>query len=222
MYTEGLYLLMVGYSTLEISKAAEPVQLDAIKSRFPELTEFRDTFGSLPDMLNGIDIKADSTLSPDTVSFQLKTRHKAKDDICLPIKVLLGKEKAALGYCYVTDDGEKIPFVLNFKSADYFVVSLSPKGTPQIYSTSAIYRAFLRHGQFSPDEVTIKDSYNRVDISERLLFISPRLLFQMLLYDFIITATGEEGIVAVVDRPEQLSKSITEYYARVNPFTYYD
>lgn len=206
---------MVGSIALNLSETAKPLQLTAINERFPELGNVRDTFGGVNDIFNGVDLLADNKFYASSTAFQLKCRQKADNDICLPIKIILGKEKAALAYSYVDENGS-VPFILNFKSADYIVVSLSPQSPPQIFSTASIVRAFLRHGTFTEEEVSIKKSFNTIDTSEHLLFISPRLLFQMLLYDFLYVTCGAGGIQHLLENPNSLGKSVIDYDDKIN------
>ena len=184
---------MVSDSNIKVSEKALPAQLKALTSRFPEITETRQVpLNSLSDIMYGIDYKSD-TVFGKTLNVQLKTRSDDSpiySDLQVPIKVLYGKEKNRLGCTYVSKDGEKIPFVLDYKDAD--VVSYSVHGNTYNYLVDGIKRAFYRKRTFDYKEVQMYNPKNSIDSSIRVLFISPKNMFSLMFTDFLTTSLGNE------------------------------
>lgn len=184
---------MVNTKNMIVSEGALPSQLSAIKNRFPEVAEVRQVpLNTLTDIMYGIDYKAD-TIFGKTLNLQFKTRSDASpkySDLQIPIKVLYGKEKSALGCVYKTEDGTKIPFILDYKGAD--VVTYKVHDDIYNYHVDGIERAFYRKHMFDYKEVQIYNPRNSIDSSIRVLFISPKKMFSIMLTDFLITSVGNE------------------------------
>ena len=184
---------MVSDSNIKVSEKALPAQLKALTSRFPEVTEVRQIpLNTLTDIMYGIDYKAD-TVFGKTLNIQFKSRSDDStiyNDLQVPIKVLYGKEKNRLGCTYISKDGEKIPFVLDLKNAD--VVSYSVHGNTYNYSVDGIERAFYRKRMFDYKEVQMYNPKNSIDSSIRVLFVSPKKMFFLMLSDFLTTSLGNE------------------------------
>lgn len=184
---------MVSDSNIKVSEKALPAQLKALTSRFPEVTEVRQIpLNTLTDIIYGIDYKAD-TVFGKTLNIQFKSRSDDStiyNDLQVPIKVLYGKEKNRLGCTYISKDGEKIPFVLDLKNAD--VVSYSVHGNTYNYSVDGIERAFYRKRMFDYKEVQMYNPKNSIDSSIRVLFVSPKKMFSLMLSDFLTTSLGNE------------------------------
>lgn len=184
---------MVNDSNIKVSESALPAQLKALTSRFPEVTEVRQVpFNSLSDIMYGVDYKAD-TVFGKTLNVQFKSRSNDSpiyNDLQVPIKVLYGKEKNRLGCTYISKDGEKIPFVLDYKDAD--VVSYSVHGNTYNYLVDGVERAFYRKRTFDYKEVQMYNPKNSIDSSIRVLFISPKNLFSLMFTDFLTTSLGNE------------------------------
>lgn len=184
---------MVSDSNIKVSEKALPAQLKALTSRFPEVTEVRQVpLNTLTDIMYGIDYKAD-TVFGKTLNVQFKSRSDDSpiyNDLQIPIKVLYGKEKDRLGCTYISKDGEKIPFVLDFKNAN--VISYSVHGNTYNYSVDGIERAFYRKHTFDYKEVSMYNPKNSIDSSIRVLFISPKNMFFLMLTDFLTTSLGNE------------------------------
>lgn len=184
---------MVNEKNMIISEGAIPSQLSAIKSRFPEITEVRQVpLNSLTDIMCGIDYKAD-TIFGKTLNIQFKSRSNDSPiytDFQVPIKILYGKEKSALGCVYKTEDGTKIPFILDFKGAN--VVTYKVHDDIYNYHVNDIERAFYRKRTFDYKEVSMYNPKNSIDTSIRVLFISPKNMFSLMFTDFLTTSLGNE------------------------------
>lgn len=183
---------MINQNNLITSEKALPSQITAIQERFPEITDVRQTpLNSLSDIMYGIDGKA-NTIFGKTLNIQFKTRSDSPiyNDLQIPIKVLYGKDKDHLGCIYETEDGKKVPFLLDFKNAD--VVSYSIHGNTYNYSVDNMARAFYRKRTFSYTEASLFNPKNSVDTSIRVLFISPKVLFSLMFMDFMTTSIGNE------------------------------
>lgn len=197
---------MVSDSNIKVSESALPAQLKELISRFPEVTEVRQVpLNTLTDIIYGIDCKAD-TVFGKTLNVQFKSRSDDSpiyNDLQIPIKVLYGKEKDRLGCTYISKDGERIPFVLDYKDAD--VVSYSVHGNTYNYLINGIERAFYRKRMFDYKEVSMYNPKNSIDSSIRVLFISPKNLFSLMLTDFLTTSLGNE-------KPKILFKDIDKSF----------
>lgn len=184
---------MVSDNNVKVSEKALPSQLLALKERFPEIADVRQVpLNSLTDIMCGIDYKAD-TVFGKTLNIQFKSRSENSsiyNDFQVPVKVLYGKEKYRLGCTYISKDGEKIPFVLDFKDAN--IVSYNVHNNTYNYLVEGIERAFYRKNTFTYKEVSIYNPKNNIDSSVRVLFISPKNMFSLMFTDFLTTSLGNE------------------------------
>ena len=206
---------MVNKNNMIVSEGALPSQLLAIKSRFPEITEVRQVpLNSLSDIIYGIDYKADNIFGK-TLNIQFKARSNDSPiytDFQVPIKILYGKEKSALGCVYKTEDGAKIPFMLDYKVAD--MVSYKIHDDVYNYYVDDIERAFYRKRVFDYKEVSIYNPKNNIDSSIRVLFISPKNMFSLMFTDFLTTSLGnEKSKVLFKDIDKSFIQNINEAFS---------
>lgn len=185
-------------SQLADSKMYAEYQRKAFQERFSTVDAIRINDCILSDAIHGIDAKAD-LITGETLNIQFKHRPKRTDnykDVPIPIKKIMLKDLKTSFCEFIDDKNNSIPFILNLKKTDYFVVSAGDD-VPAIFNATDLHRAFLYKKVFTHKECRMYDPESFIDVSERVLYIPQKLLFSIILTDWLCVTCGKEFTDAI-------------------------